>query len=239
MAAGPPRGNCRTVALVFGSAKFGVVLAAAGLQLVLAACCWCPDPTRSLSSDVSLASAPRSIASRGSARDPTALESPRVVRRRVDGAEMFSPGYGKLLDVVIPIRQYSSLDPVTNRDFDRFSRETCYVTVAERTGVGNRVLSSGAYGRPEPNVSWRNASGLPERSAAWESAPVVGLSPDDADAYAHWVGCNGHGVWRSPQPEELPLPLMPVRAEPLEDFLRDFADPVDVNQAPSPGRKPR
>jgi sulfatase modifying factor 1 len=102
--------------------------------------------------------------------------------------------------------------PVTNRDFNRFVRDTGHVTLAERPAdpdlypnadADMLVPSSSVFVRPRrpvrlddayqwwaylPGADWRHPQG-PETSAKKLSKhPVVHVAYEDAQAYARWAG---------------------------------------------------
>jgi formylglycine-generating enzyme required for sulfatase activity len=100
---------------------------------------------------------------------------------------------------------------VTNESFDRFVRETGYVTVAERTPTAedfpgappeNLVAGSVVFApptRPVPldshyrwwtyvhGASWRHPTGPASDLIGHERFPVVQVAYEDAEAYARWA----------------------------------------------------
>jgi formylglycine-generating enzyme required for sulfatase activity len=100
---------------------------------------------------------------------------------------------------------------VTNAEFDRFVRETGYVTVAERTPTGKDfpnatrdqlVAGSVVFTPPSHPVpldshlrwwsyregaDWRHPWGLGSDLVGRERFPVVHVAWDDAEAYARWA----------------------------------------------------
>jgi sulfatase modifying factor 1 len=102
--------------------------------------------------------------------------------------------------------------PVTNAEFDRFVRQTRYVTVAERKpdpkefpGVPADKLVAGSvvFTPPAhpvsledyskwwsyvPGADWRHPEGPSSTLAGRERHPVVHVAFEDAAAYASWIG---------------------------------------------------
>jgi len=102
--------------------------------------------------------------------------------------------------------------PVTNKEFERFVRETGYVTVAERPldpkqfpGVpASKLVPGSAVFVPPPSVrsldnpmqwwqytngaSWQHPEGRNSRLEGREQHPVVHVAWDDAVAYLKWAG---------------------------------------------------
>ena len=103
-------------------------------------------------------------------------------------------------------------DPVTNADFERFVRESGYVTLAERAldpgqypGVARQLLepASLVFSPPRlavetadwrrwwqlvPGASWRRPTGPGSSCRGLELHPVVHIAFQDALAYARWAG---------------------------------------------------
>ena len=103
-------------------------------------------------------------------------------------------------------------DPVTNAEFERFVRESGYLTLAERPldparypGVARHLLlpASLVFAPPRdpvettdwrlwwrlvPGASWRRPYGPGSSCAGLEAHPVVHISFQDAVAYARWAG---------------------------------------------------
>lgn len=101
---------------------------------------------------------------------------------------------------------------VSNRDFDRFVRETGYVTLAERPAnpddypgaqPGMLVPSSTVFRKPKgpvdmsnhynwwtyvPGANWRHPRGPASSISRLGDHPVVHVSLQDVEAYAHWAG---------------------------------------------------
>ncbi|MBX3584697.1 MAG: formylglycine-generating enzyme family protein [Rhizobiaceae bacterium] len=101
---------------------------------------------------------------------------------------------------------------VSNRDFDRFVKETGYVTLAERPAdpdnypgaqPGMLVPSSTVFRKPKgpvdmnnhynwwtyvPGANWRHPRGPASSIAKLGDHPVVHVSLQDVEAYAHWAG---------------------------------------------------
>jgi formylglycine-generating enzyme required for sulfatase activity len=80
---------------------------------------------------------------------------------------------------------------VSNDDYDRFARDTGYLTFAERTPdlritLGPRGLTLAEDEQP----TWRNPFPLLGKSASWPREPVVFLTVEDALAYADWAGAT-------------------------------------------------
>ncbi|MGJ5673530.1 MAG: formylglycine-generating enzyme family protein [Nostochopsis sp.] len=101
--------------------------------------------------------------------------------------------------------------PVTNRQFQRFIKETGYITVAERSpkpedypGALPELLVSGSLVFQQPNfpvelnqvswwayipgANWRHPEGLGSSIKGRENHPVVHIACEDAEAYAVWAG---------------------------------------------------
>jgi formylglycine-generating enzyme required for sulfatase activity len=105
-------------------------------------------------------------------------------------------------DLILQVDAFEMLShEVTNEEFDRFARETGYVTEAERgqenptaasgsavfqmpseRGVGSWALVSGA--------TWRTPEGPGSDIAARMRHPVVHVTLADARAYADWAGAR-------------------------------------------------
>jgi formylglycine-generating enzyme required for sulfatase activity len=82
---------------------------------------------------------------------------------------------------------------VTNEQFERFARETGYVTLAERPVVaaGGRGAESEHEHAPwadVPGASWRHPRGPGSSIDQLRSHPVVHVAFGDAVAYASWAG---------------------------------------------------
>ena len=103
-------------------------------------------------------------------------------------------------------------DPVTNAQFDRFVRDSGYVTLAERPldpalypGVARHLLQPSSlvfsppglpvesaawqeWWRLVPEASWRHPYGPGSSCRGLETHPVVHVAFEDALAYARWAG---------------------------------------------------
>lgn len=103
-------------------------------------------------------------------------------------------------------------DPVTNAEFERFVRESGYVTLAERPldpaqypGIARSLLrpASLVFSPPQqpvertewqrwwqlvPGASWRRPHGPGSTCRGLEAHPVVHVAYEDALAYAKWAG---------------------------------------------------
>lgn len=101
---------------------------------------------------------------------------------------------------------------VTNEQFEKFTRATGYVTVAERTPTQaeypnvpaeNLVAGSSVFTPPahvvslddsfqwwryQPGANWRHPEGPASDLAGREKFPVVHVAFEDAQAYAKWAG---------------------------------------------------
>lgn len=100
---------------------------------------------------------------------------------------------------------------VTNKQFQRFVKETCYVTIAERPpkpedypGALPELLVPGSAVFQPPNypvdlqtcswwvyvsgANWRRPEGLGSSIKGRENYPVVHIAYEDAEAYATWAG---------------------------------------------------
>jgi sulfatase modifying factor 1 len=101
--------------------------------------------------------------------------------------------------------------PVTNRQFQRFAKETSYITLAERTpnpedypGAFPESLVAGSLVFHQPNhpvdlhhthwwsyvpgANWRHPEGPGSSIKGRENHPVVHIACEDAEAYAAWAG---------------------------------------------------
>jgi formylglycine-generating enzyme required for sulfatase activity len=87
---------------------------------------------------------------------------------------------------------------VTNAQFWRFVEATGHVTVAERPGSGSFVFvppreihdlrDIGQWWRFVPGATWRMPQGPGSDLVGRDSHPVVHVAPEDAEAYAAWLG---------------------------------------------------
>lgn len=135
----------------------------------------------------------------------------------LDPTEMFCGG-DQPMDDARPLHRvyvdgfFMDATEVTNREFDRFVKETGYVTVAERKPTReefpnapeeNLVAGSVVFSPPPrpvplddryqwwayvPGASWRHPDGPQSDLKGRESSPVVHIAYEDAAAYAKWAG---------------------------------------------------
>ena len=91
---------------------------------------------------------------------------------------------------------------VTNAQFDRFVRQTGYVTTAERAHDGSPagafvfvapatvrdLADESQWWKFVPGANWRHPEGPASGIVGLMQHPVVQVSYDDAEAYANWVG---------------------------------------------------
>jgi len=87
---------------------------------------------------------------------------------------------------------------VTNAQFRRFVDAIGYVTLAERPGSGSFVFippreivdlrDLGQWWRFTPGATWRTPRGPGSDLRGREAHPVVHVAPEDAEAYAAWLG---------------------------------------------------
>lgn len=81
---------------------------------------------------------------------------------------------------------------VTNRQFAAFVEATDYITVAERRDANGVRFGAGVFDRTQarwridPEADWRHPLGA--GSSAVDTAPVVAVAFEDAQAYARWAG---------------------------------------------------